>query len=72
MPDQIDELVARSKPHPELSKFHAFHMANPEVLSFLVREARLYLASEERGFSFPNLWNYGRWILRLKPKMAVR
>jgi hypothetical protein len=66
MSDQIDELVARSKQHPDLLKFHAFHAANPQILSFLVREARRVIESGEKGFSFANLWNYGRWVLKEK------
>jgi hypothetical protein len=62
MLDAIDELVARSKEHAELQKFHKFHRSHPEVLDFLVAEIRLLAARE--GFSFASLWHYSRWKLK--------
>jgi hypothetical protein len=62
MPDAIDELVRRSKADPELSKFEAFHKANPQVLDFLVAEIRLLRGCG--GFSFASLWHYSRWKLK--------
>jgi hypothetical protein len=66
MLDAIDELVARSKEHPELRKFHKFHRANPEVLDFLVTEIRLLIEAGGTGFSFASLWHYCRWKLKLQ------
>jgi len=62
--DAIDELVARSKKHPDLTAFHAFHKAHPEVLDFLVQEIRLRL-ERFKAFSFHSLWQYARWKLEL-------
>lgn len=66
MIDAIDELVARSKDHSELRKFHVFHQQHPEVLDFLIEEARLRLASGFEAFSFHSLWQYARWKLELE------
>lgn len=64
--DAIDELVARSKDHPELRKFHRFHKKNPEVFDFLVEEIQLRIDHGFELFSFGSLWNYARWKLELK------
>lgn len=64
--DPIDELVARSKDHPELRKFHKFHKANKEVLAFLVSEMRLRIDNGFRAGSFHDLCGYCRWKLQLQ------
>jgi len=64
--DPIDELFARSTDHPELRRFHAFHRAHPEVLSFLVAEIRLRLGSGFGAFSYHSLSEYTRWKLQLE------
>jgi hypothetical protein len=66
MPDAIYELCARSKDHPELRKFHAFHKRNPFVLDFLVTEARLRLERGFRAFSYSDLCSYARWKLSME------
>jgi hypothetical protein len=66
MIDAIDELVARSKPHHELARFHRFHREHPEVLDFLVSEIRLRIERGFDAFSFGSLWDYCRWKLELK------
>lgn len=63
--DPIDELVARSKDHRELKRFHEFHRAHPEVLDFLVAEIRIRLAAGFSAFSFHSLWEYARWKLEM-------
>jgi hypothetical protein len=63
--DPIDELVARSKDHRELRRFHGFHTAHPEVLDFLVAEIRLRIESGFPAFSFHSLWEYARWQLEM-------
>lgn len=64
--DAVDELVARSKQHVELVKFHRFHRAHPEVLDFLVSEIRLRIDKGFRAFSFGSLWDYARWKLEIQ------
>jgi hypothetical protein len=64
--DAIDELVARSKPHHELARFHDFHRAHPEVLEFLVSEIRLRIERGFQAFSYASLWHYCRWKLEMK------
>ncbi len=64
--DAIDELVARSKDHPELQAFHAFHRKHPEVLDFLVQEIQLRIDHGFRAFSFSSLWQYARWKLEMR------
>jgi hypothetical protein len=64
--DPIDELVARSKDHRELRRFHEFHKAHPEVLDFLVAEIRLRIESGMPAFSFHSLWDYCRWKLEMR------
>lgn len=66
MLDAIDELIARSKDHSELRKFHAFHRNNPEVLDFMVSEIRLRIDHGLRAFSFSSLWQYARWKLEMR------
>lgn len=66
MIDAIDELVARSKPHHELARFHRFHQEHPEVLDFLVSEIRLRIEQGFQAFSFASLWHYCRWKLEMK------
>jgi hypothetical protein len=61
VPDQIDELVARSQDCPELRKFHAFHKKHPEILDFIVEEIFLRIDRGSSEFSFNSLWNYARW-----------
>ena len=63
--DAIDELVARSKDHPELLTFHRYHRANPEVLDFLVQEIELRRSKGFGAFSFASLWHYARWKIQL-------
>jgi hypothetical protein len=63
--DPIDELVARSKDHRELRRFHEFHKAHPEVLDFLVAEIRLRIDSGFPAFSYHSLWEYCRWKLEM-------
>lgn len=62
----IDELVLRSKDHPELRKFHAFHRAHPEVLDFLVEEIQLRIDRGLESFSYRSLSEYARWKLDIK------
>ena len=64
--DAIDELVARSKDHTELRKFHKFHRKHPEVLDFLVQEIQLRIDHGFEAFSFGSLWDYARWKLELR------
>ena len=64
--DAIDELVARSKDHAELRKFHAFHRKHPEVLDFLVQEIQLRIDHGFEAFSFGSLWDYARWKLEMR------
>lgn len=66
MQDAIDELVARSKPHPPLAKFHDYHRAHPELLDFLVREAYLRIEHGFKAFSYNSLCEYARWKLELE------
>lgn len=66
MIDAIDELVARSKDHHELRRFHRYHRANPGVLDFLVSEIRLRIEKGFKAFSYHSLWQYARWKLELK------
>lgn len=66
MIDAIDELVARSKDHPELRAFHEFHKRNPEVLDFLVEEIQLRIAHGFAAFSYHSLWEYARWKLEME------
>lgn len=63
--DAIDELVARSKPHRELRRFHSFHRKHPEVLDFLVNEIRLRIESGFDAFSYNSLCEYARWKLEM-------
>jgi len=63
--DAIDELVARSKDHHELRRFHRFHRANPEVLDFLVSEIHLRIEKGFKAFSYHSLWQYARWKLEM-------
>ncbi len=56
--DAIDELVARSKRHPELRAFHKFHRRHPEVLDFLVHEIQLRIDHGFAAFSYRSLWEY--------------
>jgi hypothetical protein len=71
MRDAIDELVARSKPHPQLSAFHNFHKQHPEVLDFLVEEIRLRLDFGFKAFSYHSLWEYCRWKLEMEKGPSV-
>jgi hypothetical protein len=64
--DAIDELVARSKDHPELRAFHEFHKRHPEVLDFLVEEIRLRIEHGFGAFSYHSLWEYARWKLEME------
>lgn len=64
--DAIDELVLRSKDHPELRKFHAFHREHPEVLDALVEEIQLLIDHGFTAFSYGSLWDYCRWKLLLE------
>jgi hypothetical protein len=64
--DPIDELVARSKNHPKLRQFHAFHKAHPEVFDFLVSEIQARLDSGLSAFSNSSLWQYARWKLEMQ------
>src|ERR1017187_2022877 len=66
MIDAIDELVARSKNHPELRAFHQFHRAHPEVLDFLVQEIQLRIDHGFDAFSYRSLWEYARWKLEMQ------
>ncbi|GGG71896.1 hypothetical protein [Edaphobacter dinghuensis] len=66
MIDAIDELVARSRDHHELRRFHQFHRQHPEVLDFLVSEIRLRIEQGFEAFSYHSLWQYARWKLELK------
>ena len=66
MIDAIDELVARSKNHPELRAFHQFHKAHPEVLDFLVQEIQLRIDHGFDAFSYRSLWEYARWKLEMQ------
>lgn len=61
MVDQIDDLVARSKDHLKLRRFHAFHREHPQILDFLVEEIRLRIDRGFPAFAFNSLWNYARW-----------
>lgn len=61
----IDELVARSKRHPELRAFHRFHKQHPEVLDFLVQEIQLRINNGFEAFSYHSLWQYARWKLEM-------
>lgn len=63
--DAIDELVARSRDHHELQRFHQFHRQHPEVLDFLVSEIRLRIEQGFEAFSYHSLWEYARWKLEL-------
>ena len=63
--DPIDELVARSRNHRELRRFHEFHKTHPEVLDFLVAEIRLRIDSGFHAFSYHSLWEYCRWKLEI-------
>jgi hypothetical protein len=65
MVDPIDELVARSKDHHELRRFHQLHKARPEVLDFLVSEIKLRLDKGFAAFSYHSLWEYARWKLEM-------
>lgn len=64
--DAIDELVARSRDHHELRRFHRFHRDHPQVLDFLVWEIRLRIEQGFGAFSYHSLWHYARWKLELK------
>lgn len=64
--DPIEELCARSKLHPELTKFLAFHRDNPGVLDFLVTEIRLRLKKGFGAFSIHSLMSYSRWKLEIQ------
>jgi hypothetical protein len=66
MIDAIDELVARSKNHPELRAFHEFHKRRPEVLDFLVYEIQLRIEHGFPAFSYHSLWEYARWKLEME------
>lgn len=66
MTEAIDELVGRSKDHPELRRFRRFHASHPEVLDFLVTEILLLIAHGRTAFSFHSLWNYCRWKLEMR------
>jgi hypothetical protein len=66
MIDAIDELVARSKEHPELRAFHEFHRAHPEVLDFIVEEIQLRIDKGFLVFSHRSLWEYTRGKLYLE------
>jgi hypothetical protein len=62
--DAIDELVARSKDHKELQRFHKLHQDHPELLEFLVQAIRARLALFD-SFSYHSLWEYARWKLEM-------
>ena len=64
--DAIDELVARSKDHRELRRFHQFHRAHPEVMGFLCEEIQLRIDSGFEAFSHRSLWEYCRWQLEME------
>lgn len=64
--DAIDELVARSNDHRELTAFHAFHKKHPEVLDFLVQEIQLRIEHGFGAFSYHSLWQYCRWKLEME------
>jgi hypothetical protein len=66
MIDAIDELVARSKGHPELRAFHQFHKAHLAVLDFLVEEIQLRIDKGFPAFSHRSLWEYARWKLQME------
>jgi hypothetical protein len=66
MNDQINELVARSKPHDELRAFHGLHKAHPELLDFLVQEIQLRIEHGFPAFSYHSLWEYARWKLEME------
>ena len=66
MIDAIDELVSRSKPHPQLQAFHEFHKQHREVLDFLVQEIQLRIDHGFAAFSYHSLWEYCRWKLELE------
>ncbi len=51
MPDAIDELIARSKTHPQLRAFHKFHKQHPEVLDFLIQEIQIRIDHGFKAFS---------------------
>ena len=66
MIDAIDELITRSKRHPELQAFHTFHQQHPEVLDFLVQEIQLRIDHGFKAFSYHSLWEYCRWKLEME------
>ncbi|MGA2990562.1 MAG: hypothetical protein ABSD88_08805 [Candidatus Korobacteraceae bacterium] len=66
MIDAIDELIARSKKHPELQAFHEFHKAHPELLDFLVEEIQLRIDHGFAAFAYRSLWEYARWKLEMQ------
>jgi len=64
--DAIDELVARSKRHRELTAFHKFHKRQRGVLDFLVQEIQLRFDHGFEAFSYHSLWQYARWKLEME------
>ncbi len=62
----IDELVKRSKPHPELQKFYDFHQKRPQLLDFLVEEIRLRISKGFKAFSYHSLCQYARWKIEMQ------
>jgi|SRR5271157_5595868 len=66
MPDAIDELVARSKTHPQLRAFHKFHKQHPEVLDFLIQEIQIRIDHGLKAFSVHSLFQYARWKLEME------
>lgn len=70
MIDAIDELITHRKQtgriSPMLRRVHRFHLANPQVLDFLVSEMYVDKQNGWTRTSLGSLWHYARWVLTRK------